>query len=65
MKIAIFALDNIFDRWNEIICNELCKLFAKFGKMYIMSKKESFTEKDLEDFEINISKLFILKNFTE
>lgn len=39
MKIAIFALDDIFDKWNEMTCNKLCELFAKFGKMYIMSKK--------------------------
>lgn len=65
MKIAIFALDDIFDKWNEMTCNELCELFAKFGKMYIMSKKESFTQKDLEVFEVNISKILILKNYTE
>ena len=60
MKIAIFALDDIFDRWSEITCNELCELFAKFGKIYIMSRKESFTQNDLKTFEINISKNFTL-----
>ena len=64
MKIAIFALDDIFDQWFEITCNELCELFAKFGKMYIISRKESFTQKDLENFEVNINKNFILSNYT-
>ncbi|KAF0481613.1 zn-finger domain-containing protein [Gigaspora margarita] len=30
MKVALFALDNIFDKWNKISCNELCMLYAKF-----------------------------------
>jgi len=61
MKIAIFALDDIFYKWNEMTCNELCELFTKFGKMYIMSKKELFTQKDLEAFEVNINKILILR----
>ena len=52
MKIAIFALDKIFDEWNQIICNELCELYAKFNKMYITSKQESYTENDLNKFEV-------------
>ena len=55
MKIAIFALDDIFDvLWNKMICGKLCELFLKFCKMYSMSKKELFTQKDLEDFEVSI-----------
>ena len=55
MKITIFALDDIFDvSWKKMTCNELCELFSKFSKIYSMSKKESFTQKDLEDFEVNI-----------
>lgn len=60
MKIAIFALDDIFGEWNNITCEELCTLYAKFSKMYIMSRKESYTEKELEVFEViivNINKL--------
>jgi hypothetical protein len=53
MKIALFALDDVFDEWNEITCNELCDLYSKFSKMYIMSRKESYTEKDLEVFEVS------------
>ena len=55
MKTAIFALDDIFDTWAEITCKELCILYAKFGEMYIMSRKDSFTWKDLEDFEVNFN----------
>ena len=54
MKIAFFALDEIFGDWNgKITCKELCKFYAKFSKMYIMSRKESYTEKDLEVFEVS------------
>ena len=28
MKIVIFALDNIFEEWNNITCNELCDFYA-------------------------------------
>jgi hypothetical protein len=52
MKIALFTLDDIFDTWNDITCNELCKLYAKFNRMYIMSRRESFTENDLKEFEV-------------
>ena len=52
MKIAIFALDEIFDEWNQITCKELCEFYAKFNKMYITSKQESYTENDLNKFEV-------------
>jgi hypothetical protein len=55
MKIALFALDNIFDKWNQITCIKLCELYAKFNKMYIMSRKESYTENDLIVFEVLIN----------
>ena len=54
MKIILFALDDIFDKWNQITCIELCELYAKFNKMYIMSKQESYTENNLKKFEVNI-----------
>lgn len=50
MKIALFALDDLFDEWNGITCDELCELYAKFNEMYIISRQESFTENDLEKF---------------
>ena len=53
MKITIFALDGIFeDSWNQLTCENLCNLYAKFGKMYMMSRKESYTENDLNKFEV-------------
>jgi len=54
IKVIIFALDEIFDDWREITCTELCELYAKFSKMYIMSRKESYTEYDLRNFEVKI-----------
>ena len=38
MKIALFALDEIFGEWREITCKKLCELYAKFSKMYIISR---------------------------
>ena len=54
MKVALFAVDNIFEEWNQITCDELCNLYAKFGKMYMMSRKESYTENELKVFEVII-----------
>lgn len=54
MKVAIFVLDEIFDEWNQITCNELCNLYVKFGKMYLMSRKYSYTESELKVFKISI-----------
>lgn len=54
MKVALFALDDIFVKWNEINCNELCILYAKFSKMYVISRQESYTEKEIENFEVSI-----------
>ena len=54
MKIAIFALNGIFEEWNNITCDELCQLYAKFSKMYMMSRKESYTENELKVFEVII-----------
>jgi len=52
MKIAIFALDEIFSEENEITCKELCELYTKFNKMYTMSRQESYTENELNIFEV-------------
>ena len=54
MKIILFALDDIFDEWNQITCNELCELYVKFSKMYIMSREESYSESKLKVFEVII-----------
>ena len=52
MKIVLFALDDIFSERDEITCNELCDLYSKFSKMYMMSRKESYTENDIRKFEV-------------
>lgn len=54
MKVTIFALDDIFDAWNGITCDELCDLYSKFSDMYLMSRKESYTENDVKNFEVII-----------
>ena len=41
-------------------CKELCELYVKFNKMYITSKQESYTENDLNKFEVKAEiKIFI------
>ena len=52
MKVTLFALDDIFDEWNGITCDELCDLYSKFNNMYLMSRKESYTENDIKNFEV-------------
>ena len=52
MKIALFALDNIFDAWNDVSCKHLCNLYAKFSKMYIMNCQEFLREDELESFKV-------------
>ena len=52
MKIAIFALNKIFSEENKITCKELCELYTKFNKMYTMSRQESYTENELNIFEV-------------
>ncbi|RGB36928.1 hypothetical protein C1646_666583 [Rhizophagus diaphanus] len=71
MKIAFFALDKIF-KGNEITCKKLCELYAKFSKMYIMSRKEMYIEEDLKIFEeaiidwcIDFKKIFSLLSTTD
>ena len=63
MKIDLFALNEIFViKWNnKISCKEICELYAKFSKMYIMSRKELYTEKDLEIFKVSCISMKIIK----
>lgn len=67
MKTALFALDDIFDEWNQITCKELCEFYAKFSKMYIMSRAESYTESELKVFEVskNVNRLLNIRPFNE
>ncbi|RGB25075.1 hypothetical protein C1646_675874 [Rhizophagus diaphanus] len=48
--------DEIFKE-NEITCKELCELYAKFSKMYIISRKKMYTEEDLKIFEVKHKEL--------
>ena len=52
MKIVLFAMDDIFDIWNQVTCIRLCKLFESFSKMYIMSRQVAYIETDLKNFEV-------------
>jgi hypothetical protein len=54
MKVALFALNDIFDGWNGITCDELCDLYSKFSNMYLMSQKESYIENDVKNFKVII-----------
>ena len=45
MKIILFTLDDIFNEWNQITCNKPYELYAKFSKMYIMSREESYSKR--------------------
>ena len=63
MKIAIFALDEIFDKRDGITCREICELYTKFNKMYVMSRQGTFTENDLKKFEVIIRNIKLEINF--
>jgi hypothetical protein len=58
MKVFVFVLDNLYssknfhDEENKIKNEMLTRVFVLFNKMYIKSRKESFTESDLIDFEV-------------
>ena len=66
MKIALFTLDDIFVKQKRILCKDLCNFYAKFSKMYIMSRKKSYTESELQVFEViilvNIQQLKVMFN---
>lgn len=55
MKVIIFVIDGLYDGYNEgeISCDRLCNVFYTYLKMYIMLRKETFTDVDLEELEVN------------
>ena len=60
----MLSLDGIFeDLWDQLTCENLCDLYAKFGKMYMMSRKESYTENELKVFEVIIISNKLKLNF--
>ena len=58
MKIIVFVVDNLYkenkNNVEDFIENrKLSEVFAKWNKMYMMSRLEIFTESDLENFRKN------------
>lgn len=78
MKIIIFVLDELYTSVDKIKhqddvenkpfinCNKLIQCFMEYIKMYITSRKEKFSEDELNNFEviIKIMRLFTLFDLT-
>ena len=57
MKVMIFAVDNLFDDYNNEVENfvsndDLTKLYECWNEMYILSRSEEFSESDLVKFNV-------------
>jgi len=50
MKVMIFVLDNL--NISESLNKKLLKLYEDWNNMYIISRYEKFSDKDLNDFEV-------------
>ena len=50
MKVMIFVLDNL--SISESLNKKLLKLYEDWNNMYIISRYEKFSDKDLNDFEV-------------
>ena len=58
MKVMIFAVDNLFDDYNNEVENfvsndDLTKLYECWNEMYILSRSEEFSESDLVKFNVS------------
>ena len=58
MKVMIFAVDNLFDDYNNKVENfvsndDLTKLYECWNEMYILSRSEEFSESDLVKFNVS------------
>lgn len=58
MKVMVFVVDNLYKGNKNNVENfvenqKLSEVFAKWNKMYMMSRLEIFTESDLENFRRN------------
>ncbi|RHZ48533.1 hypothetical protein Glove_547g39 [Diversispora epigaea] len=52
MKVMIFMVDNLYEEnKNNVENRKLSEVYAKWNKMYIMSRSEIFTKSDLENFQ--------------
>jgi hypothetical protein len=56
MKVIIFVVDNLYVEYKDggTPCEKLCDIFCKYLKIYMKLRKESFTERDLNDLEVNV-----------
>jgi hypothetical protein len=54
MKIMVFVIDNLFEDNINIKNKKLIKVYVKWNNMYILTRKESFSENDLIKLEVNI-----------
>ncbi|RHZ51759.1 hypothetical protein Glove_470g20 [Diversispora epigaea] len=57
MKVMVFVVDNLYKENENNVENfvenkKLSEVYAKWNKMYMMSRSEIFTESDLENFRI-------------
>ncbi|RHZ87935.1 hypothetical protein Glove_28g46 [Diversispora epigaea] len=57
MKVMVFVVDNLYEEnknnVEDFVENrKLSEVYAKWNKMYMMSRSEIFTESDLENFQI-------------
>ncbi|RHZ69448.1 hypothetical protein Glove_283g69 [Diversispora epigaea] len=67
MKVMVFVVDNLYEEnknnVEDFVENrKLSEVYAKWNKMYMMSRSEIFTESDLENFQKDTfewAKLFI------
>jgi hypothetical protein len=68
MKIMIFVLDDLTE--DNDLNKTLMKVYEDWNNMYLMSRYEEFSEKDLENFEVillflNKLKFLIIKIFNK
>ncbi|RHZ90142.1 hypothetical protein Glove_7g33 [Diversispora epigaea] len=57
MKVMVFVVDNLYKENENNVENfvenkKLSEVYAKWNKMYMMSRSEIFTESDLENFRL-------------
>jgi len=58
MKVMIFVIDNLYDKDDDIVENfvnnyDLVKLYQCWNEMYILSRSEEFSERDLVKFNVS------------
>src|SRR5579883_454968 len=52
MKIMVFVLDNILPTDAMRVQKKLSNLYVSWNEMYIFSRKDSFNESELTEFEV-------------